>query len=147
MAAGKKRRKAKGTPVIEHQELRGFRDGAGTFPNFSFIKYYCRFVRFAFGDRQNAKAARRHIVELRKIDHDIGKTGLACLEDSIFQASSECFPASLVNPSIDADDDTVVPAFERIFHPSPFRKFERDTSTVIVDSPANANWPAPATSG
>lgn len=40
MAAGKKRRKAKVTPVIEHQELRGFRDGAGQFPNFSFIKYY-----------------------------------------------------------------------------------------------------------
>jgi hypothetical protein len=40
MATGKKRRKAKVTPVIEHQELRGFRDGAGTFPNFSFIKYY-----------------------------------------------------------------------------------------------------------
>lgn len=35
-----KRRKATVTPVIIQQKLRGFRDGAGSFPNFSFIKYY-----------------------------------------------------------------------------------------------------------
>ena len=38
--ARKKRPKAATPPVLDHQELRVFRDGAGQFPNFSFSKYY-----------------------------------------------------------------------------------------------------------
>lgn len=40
MGKSKNGAKAQTPPAIKQQELRGFRDGAGQFPNFSFIKYY-----------------------------------------------------------------------------------------------------------
>ena len=70
---------------------------------------------------QRAKAARRHIVEVLKVDDHLAKAGLPRLLDRVAQADAKCLPAGFVNPAMDSDDDRAFPMFKGIVHPSPLR--------------------------